>query len=61
MNNYLSPSNNQTQKWPLRVALEIQALDWDRHKIVAVLNWLMGSQPSSMAHNEIIYMYVNEI
>jgi hypothetical protein len=25
--------------------LEIQVLAWDRHKSVACLNWLTGSQP----------------
>jgi hypothetical protein len=28
------------------MALEIQVLAWDRHKNMAGLNWLMGSQPS---------------
>ena len=28
------------------MTLEIQILDWDKHKIVAQLNRLMGFQPS---------------
>jgi hypothetical protein len=28
------------------MTLEIQAMTWDRHKNVAKLNWLIGSQPS---------------
>ena len=28
--------------------LEIQVLTWDRHKNVACLNWLMGSEPSPL-------------
>jgi hypothetical protein len=36
--------NNSTQKRPHDLKLEIQVLDWDRHKNVTGLNQLMGSQ-----------------
>ena len=36
---------HSTQKTQQHMTLEIQVLAWDRHKNVAGLNWLMGSQP----------------
>jgi len=38
-------STHWTQKRPRHMTLFIQALAWDRHKNVAGLNRLMGSQP----------------
>jgi hypothetical protein len=48
------------------MALEYYDLAWDRHKNVAGLNWLMGSQPSlldnwisnDMALNAMNYLYI---
>ena len=37
-----------TQKIPWHMTLEMQVLAWDRHKNMAGLNWLMGSQPSPL-------------
>ena len=59
MNNHLSPKerlNSDGHNWtetkhkkekkrPQDVTLEIQIPAWDKHKNVAGLNWLMGSQP----------------
>jgi hypothetical protein len=30
------------------MTLEVQVLAWDRHTDVAVLNWLIGPQPSPL-------------
>jgi hypothetical protein len=37
-----------TQKNPWHMTLEIQILDWDRHKTVAGLNWLSGYKSSPL-------------
>jgi hypothetical protein len=37
------------------MTLEIQNLAWDRHKLVAGLNWLMGFQPPPLLDNSISY------
>ena len=48
----------QTQKRPWHMTLKIQVLSWNRHKIVAGLNWLVGSQPSHLDfQHKYIYMY----
>jgi hypothetical protein len=40
------------------MTLKIQVLSWNRHKNVAGLNWLVGSQPSRLDfQHKYIYMY----
>jgi len=43
-NNYLSHPIIKHKKDLKHMPMEIQVLTWDRHKQVAGLNWLMGSQ-----------------
>jgi len=38
----------QTKKRPRHMALGMQIMSWDKHSIVAGLNRLIGSQPSSL-------------
>ena len=47
-NNQLSFELTELKKRPQQMKLEIQVLAWDRHKYVAGLNQLMGSQRSNL-------------
>ena len=43
-----SPQIIEHRKRPQQLPIEIQVLAWDRHKNMAGLNQLIGSQPSSL-------------
>ena len=45
MYNHLLPQIIEHKKRPRHMTLDIQVLAWNRHKTVAELNLLMGSQP----------------
>ena len=55
---------NWTQKRQRHMTLEVLVLAWDRHTDVAVLNWLIGPQPSPLDNwisNGNTYIWINYI